>query len=179
MENVLERFRGSITTVNTDRDRIRIALLSAARESDFLLEATFNRRIARQCVPIEPFELKLLYPVNEKGVGQQQLETGLDIDWKTILRDFFGDSQNQIWFSQRGLRLMTYMMHTIHCEEFFTTTLGALQRSDLRRLGSLISDYEEPDAIYLNILTQEIADDITKATVGRFTGQLYCNLDLS
>lgn len=160
MESVLKRLRESITTVSTDRDRIRIALLSAARESDFLLEATFNRRIARQCVPIEPTELCILYPITDR-VSNSNNSFLMDLDWSGTLRDFFADTRNCNWRSSRGLRLMSYMMHTTNCEEFFTTTMGTLQRSDLRRLGSLISEYEEPDAIYLNYLTQEIADDIT------------------
>ena len=168
MEEVLDRLRSSITTVSTDRDRIRIALLSAVRESDFLLEATFNRRIARQSVAIEPLELCVLYPMTNQTLDNPpRNELTLKVDWSATLRDFFADIKNQVWVSQRGMRLMAYMMHTVNCEEFFTTTMGSLQRSDLRRLGSLISEYEEPDAIYLNALTQEIADDIINTPINR------------
>ena len=160
MEEVIKRLRTSITTVNTDRDRFRIALLSAARENDFLLEATFNRRIARQCVPLQPYELHTLYPLINDFSTEQKSDLSLDVDWSDILRDFFTNKTNRLWASRRGMRLMAYMMHTTNWEEFFTETMGTLQRSDLRRLGSLISEYEEPDAIYLNALTQDIADDI-------------------
>lgn len=168
MEEVLKRLRTSITTVNTDRDRFRIALLSAARENDFLLEATFNRRIARQCVPIQPYELHDLYPLINDFSTEQKSDFCLDVDWSDTLRDFFANKVNRLWASRRGLRMMAYMMHTTNWEEFFTETMGTLQRSDLRRLGSLISEYEEPDAIYLNALTQEIADDILSTSRPEF-----------
>lgn len=157
---MLERLRASITTVDTDRDRIRVALLSAARESDFLLEATFNKRVARVCVPIKSSELCALYPITTASNETRRVDA---VDWSDTLRDFFADGKNPTWTSPRGRRLMAYMMHTTNCEEFFTTAMGSLQRSDLRRLGTLVSDYEVPDAIHLNSLTQEIADDILKA----------------
>ena len=66
MEEVFDRLRTSITTVSTDRDRIRIALLSAARESDFLLEATFigpwpwKSRLKLVPILVAPFRSRLI-----------------------------------------------------------------------------------------------------------------------
>lgn len=164
MESVLDRLRTSIPLMSTDRDRIRIALLSALRESEFLLEATFNRRIARACaVPIAPSELTLLYPMTAAAGDSQQGAAGAgpQVNWDETLRDFFADASNRKWKSPQGVRLMNYMIHTVNSEEFFVTAMGTLQRSDLRRLGALVSEFEEPDAIYLNALTQEIADGLT------------------
>jgi len=161
--DVMNRLQSSITTVNSDRDRVRISLLSAARESDFLLEATFNRHVSRSKVPITPSELCMLYPVKTTS-QKRSTETSELIDFTATLKDFFTDVKNEEWKSRRGQLLMTYMIHTEDSESFFTASMGAIQRSDLRRLELLISEYEEPDAIYMNSLTQEIADDVIAST---------------
>jgi hypothetical protein len=159
MVDVMKRLQESITSVNSDRDRVRIALLSAARESDFLLEATFNRHVSRRKVPITPEELCMLYPM--KTTSQKRTsETSNLLEFTDTLKDFLMDAKNHEWKSRRGQLLMTYMIHTEDSESFFTASMGTIQRSDLRRLELLISEYEEPDAIFMNSLTQEIADDV-------------------
>lgn len=157
--SILQRLRNEIP-LSTDRDRLRVALLSAARENSFLLEAAFNRRTARLCVPIQPMELAELYKLAPFASNLNSNEVADPFNFTTVLRDFFADKQNCHWNSRRGVQLMQYMIHTIDAEEFFCATMGSFQRSDLRRLELLISEYEQPDAILLNELTQQIADDI-------------------
>lgn len=157
--SILQRLRTEIP-LSTDRDRLRVALLSAARENSFLLEAAFNRRTSRLCVPIHPAELAELYQLTPFASNLSSNEVDDQFNFTSVLRDFFADKQNSHWKSRRGVLLMQYMLHTIDAEEFFGATMGSFQRSDLRRLELLISEYEEPDAILLNELTQQIADDI-------------------
>jgi len=157
--SILQRLRDAIP-LGTDRDRLRVALLSAARENSFLLEATFNRRTTKYCTPIKPTELAIMYPMTKKGPSLPINDAVDPFEFTDALRDFFQDARNKNWQSVRGIHLMNYMIHTVDVEDFFQENMGTLQRSDLRRLEMLVSEHEDPDAIILNELTQQIADDI-------------------
>ena len=157
--SILQRLRDAIP-LSTDRDRLRVALLSAARENSFLLEATFNRRTTKYCTPMKPTELAIIYPMTTNGASLAMNDAIDSFGFTDVLSDFFQDARNKNWKSIRGIRLMNYMIHTVDAEDFFQENMGTLQRSDLRRLEMLVSEHEDPDAIILNELTQQIADDI-------------------